>query len=64
MLSGSEKAELASTTLVFQAKDQEGNADRDHYLVRYDYLFKLLLIGDSDVGNSKNGIQGDRAFRR
>ncbi|KAK8005020.1 hypothetical protein PG990_011057 [Apiospora arundinis] len=56
--------ELASTTLVFQAKDQECNADRDHYLVRYDYLFKLLLIGDSDVGNSKNGIKGDRAFRR
>ncbi|KAK8877028.1 hypothetical protein PGQ11_001974 [Apiospora arundinis] len=53
------KAELASTTLIFQAKDQEGNADRDNYLARYDYLFKLLLIGDSDVGNSKNGIKGD-----
>ncbi|KAK8025180.1 hypothetical protein PG990_003003 [Apiospora arundinis] len=37
---------------VFKNKDQEGTADRDFAVDRYDYLFKLLLIGDSGVGKS------------
>lgn len=37
---------------VFRSKDQTHDADLDAAVYRYDYLFKLLLIGDSGVGKS------------
>ncbi|KAK8093832.1 hypothetical protein PG997_000517 [Apiospora hydei] len=39
-------------TPVFRAKDEGMNADITVTVDRYDYLFKLLLIGDSGVGKS------------